>query len=533
MQGQSSIQAYYDKEWLKLLSWFEGEQPKPSDENLLKSCAWLAALVHRRIDQAPYTVHAQLLEQHYPFLIQDIPAYGMVAYERQGARSGDIARGDVLKTAPEKAGHRGVHFQTTAPLQVLDMNLTACRMISAHELELTFSVPASMAGQSLGMLPLYWDAPFDKACMSYYMLNQQLRAAYASQENSRVSLVCESAPMTYQNSLSDRAGADYQAHQYLADYFVYPQKYMMVALYPLDARPWILQAGSLTLHLVFQRDFPLYAMPALNDIKLNAVPICNRFEQYCEPIRCDRQEVPYSITVDHSDCAAAQIIRLKSVHGRVHQTGETITYRAACGHSLFQEPYYLTEGKTLTCHAGPLVAQTLSLLAMVCQGHIPHDSVGVEPLYRRAGAAMAVRSLHRPTRLINRPSRLSADLLYNHMLITTEDLSSVSSLIAMLKLMNRSSDPASERRIEGIVSMGISSGWGVRRGSVMQERVIAMTFNDNHFSGCHDAYLFGTVLHIFFTYMYAVHESVSMVVTLTPSMEVLRWKPLRRANILI
>lgn len=533
MQGQSKISDYYEKEWAKLLSWFDGEAYKPNDEAVLQGCAWLSAQIHRRIDQTPYVLHEQLLDVLFPCLIQDIPAYTMACYERQGARSGDVPRGDLLKSCPLDAGDLRVHFQTTAPLLVHDLHMTDLRMNAAHELVLTLTVPASMAGQSLPMLSIYFDQPFDKACMSYYMFNQQIAHVHATQLQVKLPLRCESAPMTYLHSLGNKSEADLHAYQYLADYFVYPQKYLMVALFPQEGQTWVLQPGSMILNIVFHIPWSQQNSPKLNDFKLNAVPICNRYEQYCEPIRYDHKQEHYSLVVDRSERSATHILSLKSVVGRVHKTGEIIDYCSAKGHHLHQGPYYIHEGQHISCHAGPLASHTLSVLAWVCQGNVPYDRLFVEPLARRVGLEMKVTTLHRPTRLIKRPTRTGADLLLNQIMVATQDLSSVSRFTMMLRHFNRSNDPAHERRIQGIQSINISTRLAMQQGKVIHERVATLMLDEQFYSGKHDAYLFGTVLQIFFTYMNSASECVSLVATLYPSMEVLRWKPLTRMNTLI
>lgn len=512
----------------------------PYVDHLLKGCAYLSAQLHKRLDDESYALPEQLLANICPALVEDIPAYAIAQYHRRGARSGVLPCADPLISAPLGEDKVICQFKTTHAIVVHGLSITQCSCPSDHELVLIVEAAPYMEGESLTELPIYLNMPYDKASFCFYMMNQKLKAAYYGCGESRIPLLCEAASSIYQYTLSETADSGLLAYQYLLDYFCFMPKYLMIALVP-EGQEWTIRAGKMEIRLEFDASWPSRYIPKHQDLALNCVPIVNRYEKNCEPIIYDHKQYHYTLTPDRQSLHAVRLLSVLTVTGRVQKTGELIHYRALRLMQGESEPYYVLSRKEteaeyatyyLSCQSSQFQEQIVSVSAYVCNGHRPHDDIRIGDLSTKRGSEMSASTLMRPTPCVKRPDQRYSQTLLNYVTLTLQSLTSVSVLKETLKCFNWTRDPAHSKRIEGIKAITMDARLKLSKGLVRHEQEMTMILDKSYYSSVSDLYLFATVLHIFFSFHAPLDEELSLVIKLYPSQEVIRWKPLRKANTL-
>ena len=100
----------------------------------------------------------------------------------------------------------------------------------------------------------------------------------------------------------------------------------------------------------------------------------------------------------------------------------------------------------------------------------------------------------------------------------------------MLTLYDWTNNEQNRRRIEGIKDIEVKAVDRIKRGALMRGLDIKLTLHEDHYRSKPDIYLFGQILHHFFSMYVAMNCFVQTRVLCHPSNEELTWEPLVGEN---
>lgn len=107
------------------------------------------------------------------------------------------------------------------------------------------------------------------------------------------------------------------------------------------------------------------------------------------------------------------------------------------------------------------------------------------------------------------------------------------SLQQLLTLYDWSDQQQSAQRIAGLKHIDLSSLKRVHRGALLRGLDIRLDMDEKSYLSAADAFLFGTVLHHFFSMYVTINTFVQTGSRLSPSKSELLWDPLLGENFLI
>jgi type VI secretion system protein ImpG len=123
--------------------------------------------------------------------------------------------------------------------------------------------------------------------------------------------------------------------------------------------------------------------------------------------------------------------------------------------------------------------------------------------------------------------------LVAHLTVSFNSLSSIDSFRQLLSLYDWSDQEQSFKRIQGVTAISVSPLNRVYRGALLRGMDIQLDINENNYISRADAYMFGTVLHNFFTMYATINTFVQTSSLMSPSKSELTWDPLLGENFLI
>lgn len=481
-------------------------------------------------DKASMVVVQQLMIGLFPGSAQPIPSYVMSSYDGTGSHLDHVPQGDKLTLKNKNSHEATLIFTTTHGFEYQNFSILSQQMVSEYELELKLN--RTSTAKSTFRLSLYIDMPFDKATQVMEHMIQNCEKIYLIHGSGESECSCELAMQAYLNHLVENDHNLLESFQFFIDYLMLPQKFLRVDISCSNLNFVIGNQSSLILKMSFRKPWPRKAMIADGCFKLNVVPIANRFEYHCEPILYNRKQRDLDIIVDRHASEHNKIITLKSVEGYIHQTGERITYHRAYGHEYRHKPYYLCKQDRLICHGGGLKAQTLSVIAWICQGSHPSYINTPVSLTREPGLGMKVTMLHSPTLFREAQGAYKIKALVDVLSLISHRSLSATMLKSMLSSLLAEQYPEVIKKINGIIGVDVSDQWIAERGRMRHQKKYALTCDESFYENSSEMHLWGIVLHMFFTKQDDGECDVYTTMLLMPSRELMKWNPLKKASCL-
>lgn len=143
-------------------------------------------------------------------------------------------------------------------------------------------------------------------------------------------------------------------------------------------------------------------------------------------------------------------------------------------------------------------------------------------------------NITRPSRFLMPPARPDYRLaLVAHLTVSYNSLSSIDSFRQLLSLYDWSDQEQSGKRIRGITDIRVSSLNRVYRGALLRGMDIQLSMEESEYISPADAYMFGTILHHFFSMYASINAFVQTGSRLSPSNNEMTWEPLLGENFLI
>ena len=295
----------------------------PHVERLLEGVAFLAARVHRRIDDDFSDICQALLSVVYPHYLRPIPSVSIIQFHPDKGAPGagyTIPAGSELVAPPAdkvRCRFRTAYDTTIWPLEIreaewvrahaLELGSAARDMSAALRVRLACTGEQTFADLELDTLRLYLDGDFGLASALYEALDNKCGRVLVrppGQTDPALEIPgarLESMGFEDDEGLLPYPGRSFLGYRLLLEHFTFPQKFLFMDLGGLNgvcAEPFgsevdvLFLVGELegtTRHEILQRSV------TRETVRLGCTPMVNLFEAQSEPIALDQRRSEYLI----------------------------------------------------------------------------------------------------------------------------------------------------------------------------------------------------------------------------------------------
>ena len=282
----------------------------PHVERILEGVAFLAARVHRKLDEEFPEIAGSFIESLLPHYLQPIPSLSIAQVHPKPGKWLDLPAGVQLQTRLIRAYNTRCKFRTCLPVQSWPVVVSELSWASPGTLRLPseLSCPSVLRmilrcteGSFAALRPphardtlrLYLDGP------RQFALYEVLLSCSASQLSPQVLLRTTDGalvplslrPVGFEPSegLLPYSGRSFLGQRLLTEYFAFPSKFLFVDLGGLSEK--IRSRLDERAEVLFLSGIPAGTLiPQLDDVKLGCVPIVNLFAQPAEPINLSPEQ---------------------------------------------------------------------------------------------------------------------------------------------------------------------------------------------------------------------------------------------------
>ncbi|OWY37128.1 type VI secretion system ImpG/VasA family protein [Xenophilus sp. AP218F] len=332
----------------------EGDQcADPHTERLIESFAFLAARIHKKLDDDYPEVAESFLDVLYPHYLQPAPSATIVQFEcdpvrPEIAKRYRVERGQQV-LAPAIAGV-ACKFRTAYPVDLYPLSLKTARLeltsgsaylrqlapdaaaVLTLELETLNGLP--IAGIGLERLRFFLDGEPPQMHLLYELLlanTLRVRAGDGSEDPARTRNLppssIQAVGFAADEGMLEYDERSFMGYRLLTEYFCYPEKFLFVDFTQLDKVASRLEGGKLVIRLLLDK-FPdserhnkLLTQLGAQHLKLGCAPVINLFRQPGEPIRVTHQKSSYAVLADGRKQQAYEVIQIRQVV-RVEKSGD-------------------------------------------------------------------------------------------------------------------------------------------------------------------------------------------------------------------
>lgn len=332
----------------------EGDQCEdPHTERMIESFAFLAARIHKKLDDEYPEVATSFLDVLYPHYQQPVPSATVVQFEcdpqrPQIAQRYRIDRGQQV-LAPAVQGVV-CKFRTAYPVDLYPLTLDAARLEltsgspflhrmapdAAAVLTLELSTQGGLPLPAIGLDTLRFFLDGEPALMHLLyelLLSRVLRVQVGdgSEDPARTralpATALQAVGFAADEAMLEHDTRSFDGYRLLSEYFCYPDKFLFVDLTQLGSVAPRLQVEKLVLRFFLsrypdsERHHRLLTQLAPSHFKLGCTPIVNLFRHAGEPIRVTHQKASYPVLADSRKPQAYEVVKLQKVT-RVEKSGD-------------------------------------------------------------------------------------------------------------------------------------------------------------------------------------------------------------------
>ena len=326
----------------------DGEQSEdPHVERLIESFAFLAARIHRKIDDEFPQITEAFMQVLYPHYTQPFPSCTILQMETDPHKPEITARHTIPRHHPALSPAIGgvqCRFRTChdVDLYPLTLKTASIRLAQASEhlrrlapqaaasivLEFETQGGLSVAQISLQRLRFFLDGDPMLAHLLYeLMLVRTLGIQVSDGSDGSMHAIrlpaAALAPAGFakEESLLEHDERSFDGYRLLSEYFAFPDKFLFIDLNGLDAAP-LQHAGNRLRVEIFlsswsdsERHERLAQTISPNNFRLGCTPAVNLFKQAGEPIRLTHRKTAYPVVVDARRPLSYEVVAIDSVTG--------------------------------------------------------------------------------------------------------------------------------------------------------------------------------------------------------------------------
>ena len=550
-------------EQAKLLNLENLKDRDPYVERLLEGMAFLSAQIRQRIDDDLPEVSEGLLNLLWPHFLRPLSSLTIVEFNPrvgQLQQTQVLAKHTTLLAAPvvtdTPMGRETVtcRFRTTYPLTIHPIRLS--KVSSEHlstggtSIKFKFEADPGVKLDTLALkrLPLYIHADPSVAALVYKALVGatslvQVRFPELPLKDAHRlgGQVCVRAcHLGAEEALIPLTGRSFSGFHLLQEYFAFREKYLFVSLEGLDIVTWPKKVSGFEIEVHTTDIFPGEVNVSADMFKLYCCPAINLFKRSAEPVKLTQKRYEYPVVADVHFRYGTEVYSVDTVTGMDTQTGERNEYtplysfkHEKTGRSFSASRRVLGSGRPETyitvSDGGKFREQSLSCEITASNGHIPRDKLQIGSIATPGPDCpgfVSVRNITRPTRMLVPPDRDAYQWsLISHLAMNYASLAETEVLRRLLSLYEWTGDESNKRRIKGLEVESCKPVELVRQGALMRGTEFNLLMNDASYGSIADSYLFGMVLHKFFSSYASINTFTRTRVHTHPSNLEFIWQP--------
>ena len=535
----------------------------PYIERLLEGMAFLTAQIRRKIDDDIPEISESLLQQLWPTILRPMPSATVMEFL---PRPGQLQQTKVLPAGVEVMSHPvgdeliPCRFKTVIPVKLQPMRIQRVEVLEPSSggsiIKLGFHTESavSVADLDLTDLALYLHADTGLALELYMLLIHQIRDVAI-----RLPQRPHDAPfklgrgsvsplnLSMNETLTPNAGESFHGFHLLQEYFCFKEKYLFVGIDGLERVQWPTDTAEFELELHCDGRLPSEHHVGRDTFKLGCAPAINLFPYDAEPVRVNHRSAEYPVVAEVGARHGVQVYTVDQVIGVDPESGQRFSYEPVrtfalddAGARFFQVALRSDGTERLNAYisvggGSPQGNESLSCKITCSNGHYPRRYL-TERTISVAGeecpSYVAPHNITRPSALLNptgeqdRRWLLIAGLAANY-----DSIASAPALRRILSLYEWSGSRQNRLRIEGVSEVSIKPLDWVRKGAMVRGIDMMITVTEGKYRSLADIYLFGTVLHHFFSGYAQVNTFVRTRIACHPSNKEFIWEPRQGVNL--
>ncbi len=309
----------------------------PHVGRLLEGLAFIAARVHRRLDDEAPQLYEALLDLLCPHLLAPFPSMTTVRlHPKPEARGASVvARHTGVRTEPvrnEGLDYRTCHETVLWPVAIESARLTGLPVVApAHPLAsgaagvLRLRLATTIKGLTMAevapdRLRLFLHGPMTQAVSLLELLRTSTVAiALADGPADPLPTLLPPGALQHVGFEADEAALPWPQRAFtgqrlLSEYFAFPQKFLYLELQGLHVRTLLQKSTALEVFLYLSRaPGELERSVSADSFVLGAVPAVNLFRQPAEPIPLDGTDSQWRVVPDARRPAALEVYSVERV----------------------------------------------------------------------------------------------------------------------------------------------------------------------------------------------------------------------------
>jgi type VI secretion system protein ImpG len=365
------LHPYYNRELdylRKLAGGFAEQHPKiagrlrlsgeatddPHVERLLQGFAFIAARIHRKLDDDFPELTQGLLEVLYPHYLAPIPPMAIVQFTARSdlASPLEVEAGTAIEAGA--VGGESCRFQTAYPVTLWPIVIQAASLSgrpivapanpdasgTAGVLRITLrcaSEDVTFARLGLERLRFFIRPQSPHAYRLYELiLNHATSVAFADHPGDPAPVLCppdciRAVGFEDTESLLPYPVRSFTGYRLLTEYFAFPDKFLFFDLTRLSGKTLLSDQNTLEVFIYLNRtSVELERVISPDNLALGCTPIINLFRQRAEPIRLDHRATEYRVVPDARRAGATEIYSIGAVTGS-SADGSNLSYQPFFG----------------------------------------------------------------------------------------------------------------------------------------------------------------------------------------------------------
>ena len=539
----------------------------PDVERLLEGFAFLSGRIRQRLDdQFPEITHS-LMQLLWPHYLRPIPAMTIVQFDtlpQAMKEPHDIPRGIELESVPVDG--TSCRFRTVydTRLEPVIQEGVEFRTETPPHLKLKFKVSEgfSLKKSPISKLRLYLNGEPVVTRALYLCLQARLkRVVIKATDGPAAGKTLELPASAVQpvgfkseEGLFTMPLTSFEGYRLLLEYFAFPSKFLFLDLTGLEALGGLGEFKSFD--VTFEMDRLPASMPPLGaaGVLLNCVPAVNLFKRDADPIRVDQERSEYKLWPSGGGGGHFEVYSVDAVIGLVKGTAKRREYRPFLGfdHSKTKESedaaFYQTRMENSVSAEGTetyisfasggaetlLDVETLTIDLTCTNRQLPTKLKPGDIRVATPTSPTFARFKNITKIAPSIPPPLGQDTfwrLLSHLTINFSSLSRVETLRSVIGLYNframvdRQAEQANRLLLEGITKVEARPALHLFRGEPVRGIGVTVELSEDGFAGEGDVYLFGTLLHEFFSLYASLNSFSQLTVKGTKFGEVYAWPP--------
>jgi type VI secretion system protein ImpG len=336
--------------------------PDPYVERLLEGFAWLAALVHLKLDAEFPRFTQALLETIYPHYLSPVPSTAIVRFEidpQQPALNEGVPvpRGTAMKSNLGKGDRTACVFQTAHDLNLLPLRIAEARYFTRNVQEL--NLPASLGARAALRLRLQTTAgqTFDKLnigdltvyargadelpaviCEQLFARKMGLVVQSVVDRGKELASLPESAVrrvgFAAEESLLPASPRGFEGYRLLREYFALPQRFLFFKLTGVNDAAQKCKGDQIDLIIPLkEQETSLERRVDSSCFDLFCTPAINLFSRPLDRISISDAFSEFHVVPDRNRTTDFEVFEIESVTGYGANPGEEQEFR----------PFYLAK----------------------------------------------------------------------------------------------------------------------------------------------------------------------------------------------